>query len=219
MATVTGDFAKGFLDQINNWQPSVQAVEVGQVLELGDGIARVSGLPHVKASELVEFSTGTLGIAFNLEEDNVGVIIMGEYTDINEGDEVRGTGRIASVPVGMGLIGRVVNTLGVPIDGKGPINFHEYFNVERIAPGVIERQDVDTPVQTGLIAIDAITPVGRGQRELIIGDRQTGKTAVAIDTIINQKGQNVACIDVAIGQKEAQIASVRATLEKNGASD
>ncbi len=144
---------------------------------------------------------------------------MGEYTDINEGDEVRGTGRIASVPVGEGILGRVVNAFGEPIDGKGPINFHEYFNVERIAPGVIERQDVDTPVQTGLIAIDAITPVGRGQRELIIGDRQTGKTAVAIDTIINQKGQNVACIYVAIGQKEAQIASVRATLEKYGALD
>jgi F-type H+-transporting ATPase subunit alpha len=219
MATITGDFAKGFLDQIQSWKPTIEAVEVGEVLELGDGIARVSGLPNVKANELVEFANSTLGIAFNLETDNVGVIIMGEYTDINEGDEVRGTGRIASVPVGEGILGRVVNALGEPIDGKGPIQFREYYNVERIAPGVIERQDVDTPIQTGLIAIDAITPVGRGQRELIIGDRQTGKTAVALDTIINQKGQNVACIYVAIGQKEAQIASVRATLEKYGALD
>src|SRR5581483_11699850 len=179
----------------------------------------VAGLPEVKANELVEFSTGTLGIAFNLEDDNVGVIIMGEYTDISEGDEVRGTGRIASVPVGMGLIGRVVNALGQPIDGRGPINFTEYYNVERIAPGVIERQDVDTPVQTGIMSIDAMFPIGRGQRELIIGDRQTGKTAVAIDTIINQKGQNMYCIYVAIGQKEAQIAAVRGILEKYGAME
>jgi F-type H+-transporting ATPase subunit alpha len=147
------------------------------------------------------------------------VIIMGEYTDISEGDEVRGTGRIASVPVGMGLIGRVVNALGQPIDGRGPINFTEYYNVERIAPGVIERQDVDTPVQTGIMSIDAMFPIGRGQRELIIGDRQTGKTAVAIDTIINQKGQNMYCIYVAIGQKEAQIAAVRGILEKYGAME
>jgi F-type H+-transporting ATPase subunit alpha len=219
MATVTGDFAKGFLDQIQNWKPTVQAVEVGQVLEVGDGIARVSGLPNVKASELLEFSDGTLGIAFNLEDDNVGVIILGEYKGINEGDEVRGTGRIASVPVGPNILGRVVNALGEPIDGKGPIQFTEYYNVERIAPGVIERQDVDTPLQTGIVAIDAMIPVGRGQRELIIGDRQTGKTAVAIDAIINQKGQNVACIYVAIGQKEAQIAAVRAVLEKQGAME
>ncbi len=217
MATKSGDFAQGFLDQIKGWNPVFEAVEVGQVLEVGDGIARVSGLPNVKANELVEFSTGTLGIAFNLEDDNVGVIIMGEYTKINEGDEVRATGRITSVPVGNGILGRVVNALGEPIDGKGPIVAAEYYNVERIAPGVIERQDVDTPIQTGIIAIDGMTPVGRGQRELIIGDRQTGKTAVAIDTIINQKGQNVACIYVAIGQKEAQIAAVRATLEKYGA--
>src|SRR5260221_4269473 len=217
MATKSGDFAQGFLDQIKGWNPVFEAVEVGQVLEIGDGIARVSGLPNVKANELVEFSTGTLGIAFNLEDDNVGVIIMGEYTKINEGEEVRATGRITSVPVGNGILGRVVNALGEPIDGKGPIVAAEYYNVERIAPGVIERQDVDTPIQTGIIAIDGMTPVGRGQRELIIGDRQTGKTAVAIDTIINQKGQNVACIYVAIGQKEAQIAAVRATLEKYGA--
>jgi F-type H+-transporting ATPase subunit alpha len=219
MAQLTSDFAQGFLDQIKAWEPTVKSVEVGQVIEVGDGIARVAGLPEVKANELVEFSTGTLGIAFNLEDDNVGVIIMGEYTDISEGDEVRGTGRIASVPVGMGLIGRVVNALGQPIDGRGPINFTEYYNVERIAPGVIERQDVDTPVQTGIMSIDAMFPIGRGQRELIIGDRQTGKTAVAIDTIINQKGQNMYCIYVAIGQKEAQIAAVRGILEKYGAME
>src|SRR5258706_4249445 len=219
MATVTGDFAKGFLDQIQNWQRDVQIVEVGQVLEVGDGIARVSGLPNAKASELLEFPDGTLGIAFNLEDDNVGVIILGEYTGINEGDEVRATGRIASVPVGPNILGRVVNALGEPIDGRGPIQSTEYYNVERIAPGVIERQDVDTPVQTGLIAIDAMIPIGRGQRELIIGDRQTGKTAVALDAIINQKGQNMACIYVAIGQKEAQIAAVRAVLEEHGAME
>ena len=219
MAQLTSDFAQGFLDQIKAWEPTVKSVEVGQVIEVGDGIARVAGLPEVKANELVEFSTGTLGIAFNLEDDNVGVIIMGEYTDISEGDEVRGTGRIASVPVGMGLIGRVVNALGQPIDGRGPINFTEYYNVERIAPGVIERQDVDTPVQTGIMSIDAMFPIGRGQRELIIGDRQTGKTAVAIDTIMNQKGQNMYCIYVAIGQKEAQIAAVRGILEKYGAME
>jgi F-type H+-transporting ATPase subunit alpha len=213
------DFAKGFLDQIKGWTPDVAAVEIGHVLEVGDGIARVSGLPNVKASELVQFSNGTFGMAFNLESDNVGIIIMGEYTDINEGDEVRGTGRIASVPVGMGLVGRVVNALGQPMDGRGPIQSTEYFNIERIAPGVIERQNVDTPVQTGIMAIDAMFPIGRGQRELIIGDRQTGKTAIALDAIINQRGQNMYCIYVAIGQKEAQIAAVRATLEKYGALD
>jgi F-type H+-transporting ATPase subunit alpha len=211
------DFAKDFLEQIRDWKSDVAAVEVGHVLEVGDGIARVSGLPNVKASELVQFSNGTVGLAFNLEEDNVGVIIMGEYADIAEGDEVHGTGRIASVPVGMGLLGRVVNTLGVPMDGKGPVASSEYYNIERIAPGVIERANVDTPVQTGIMSIDAMFPIGRGQRELIIGDRQTGKTAIALDAIINQKGQNMYCIYVAIGQKEAQIAAVRSTLEKYGA--
>jgi F-type H+-transporting ATPase subunit alpha len=213
------DFAKGFIDQIKGWQPEVASVEVGHVLEVGDGIARVSGLPNVKASELVQFSNGTYGMAFNLEKDNVGIIIMGEYTDINEGSEVRGTGRIASVPVGMGLVGRVVNALGQPLDGKGPVPATEYFNIERIAPGVIERANVDTPVQTGIMSIDAMFPIGRGQRELIIGDRQTGKTALALDAIINQRGQNMYCIYVAIGQKDAQIAAVRATLEKYGALD
>lgn len=211
------DFAKGFLEQIKDWHADVAAVEVGHVMEVGDGIARVSGLPNVRASELVQFSNGTVGLAFNLEESNVGVIIMGEYADIAEGDEVHGTGRIASVPVGMGLLGRVVNTLGIPMDGKGPVPSTEYYNIERIAPGVIERANVDTPVQTGIMSIDAMFPIGRGQRELIIGDRQTGKSAIALDAIINQKGQNMYCIYVAIGQKEAQIAAVRSTLEKYGA--
>ncbi|CAG1012671.1 MAG: F0F1 ATP synthase subunit alpha [Anaerolinea sp.] len=215
----TTDFTRDFLEQIKKWSPAVRAVEIGQVTEVGDGIARVSGLPNVKYSELVEFPNGVLGIAFNLETDNVGVIILGDYTDIREGDEVRGTGRIASVPVGKELIGRVVNPLGQPLDGKGPINASEYYNVERIAPGVIERKDVDTPVQTGILSIDAMFPIGRGQRELIIGDRQTGKTALAIDTIINQKGQNMFCIYVAIGQKEAQVAAVRGILEQNGAME
>lgn len=213
------NYADMLLEQLKGWQPTIRSVEVGRVIEVGDGIARVSGLPSVKLSELVEFANGTLGIAFNLEEDNVGVIIMGDYIHIREGDEVRGTGRIASVPVGMGLIGRVVNALGQPIDGRGPIQASEYYNVERIAPGVIERQDVDTPLQTGILAIDAMFPIGRGQRELIIGDRQTGKTAIALDTIINQRGQGVYCIYVAIGQKEAQVAAVRATLEQYGAMD
>jgi F-type H+/Na+-transporting ATPase subunit alpha len=213
------DFAQDFISQIKSWTPAVHAVEIGRILEVGDGIARVSGLPNVKYSELVEFSNGVMGIAFNLETDVVGVTILGDYTDLNEGDEVRGTGRIASVPVGMSVIGRVVNALGLPMDGQGPIHATEYYNIERIAPGVIERKDVDTPVQTGIVAIDAMFPIGRGQRELIIGDRQTGKTALAIDTIIKQHDQNMFCIYVAIGQKEAQVAAVRAILEKHGAME
>ncbi|MGD9101612.1 MAG: F0F1 ATP synthase subunit alpha, partial [Anaerolineae bacterium] len=198
---------------------ALEAVEIGTVLEVGDGIARVSGLSGVQASELVEFSNGVLGIAFNLEADNVGVTIMGDYTDIEEGDTVRGTGRIASVPVGPGIIGRVLNAVGQPVDGKGPIQTTGFRPIERIAPGVVARKDVDTPVQTGLKAVDSMTPIGRGQRELIIGDRQTGKTAIALDTIINQKGKKLACIYVAIGQKKAQVAQVVATLERYGAMD
>ncbi len=216
---LAADLTKGLLDQIKSYKSDVKAVEVGHIEEVGDGIARVNGMPSVKANELVQFVDGTLGIAFNLEEKTVGVIIMGDFTNLKEGDEVRGTGRIASVPVGKGLIGRVVNALGEPIDGNGPLQFDEYYNIERLAPGVIERKNVSRPVQTGIMAIDAIIPIGRGQRELIIGDRQTGKTAVAIDAIINQKGKNLICIYVAIGQKEAQIASVRTTLEKYGALD
>jgi len=213
------DIAATLKKQVAAFEPKVTVADVGTVLEVGDGIARISGLAGVMANELVEFPSGVLGIAFNLEADNVGVIILGEYTDIEEGDTVRGTGRIVSVPVGETLIGRVVNAVGQPIDGKGPILTDHFRPVERIAPGVVTRKRVDTPVQTGIKAIDSMIPIGRGQRELIIGDRQTGKTALAIDTIINQKGQNLVCIYVAIGQKLAQIAQVVATLERHGAME
>ena len=205
--------------QIDSFKPELSVRDVGTVIEAGDGIARVKGLADVRAQELVQFKNGVMGIAFNLEEDSVGVIIMGEFSEIDEGMEVRSTGRIASVPVGEGLIGRVVNALGEPLDGKGPIQFDHYRPIERIAPGVVERMDVDTPVQTGLKAIDSMIPIGRGQRELIIGDRQTGKTAIAIDTIINQKGKDLFCIYVAIGQKKAAIARTVAILERFGAMD
>jgi len=203
--------------QIEEFEPRLEVRDMGVVLEAGDGIARASGLSDVRSQELVRFENGVMGIAFNLEKDNVGIIIMGDYTEIEEGTKVYTTGRIASVPVGDGLIGRVVNALGEPIDGKGPIKFERYRPVERIAPGVIERKDVDTPLLTGIKAIDAMIPIGRGQRELIIGDRQTGKTAIAIDTILNQK--DVLCIYVAIGQKKAQVARIVATLEKFGAME
>ncbi|HIP88017.1 MAG TPA: F0F1 ATP synthase subunit alpha [Anaerolineales bacterium] len=206
-------------ERIDRFEPTVQARDVGTVIEVGDGIARVSGLSNVRMSELVEFPSGVLGMAFSLEVDNVGVIVMGDYTDIEEGDEVRRTGRIVSVPVGDALLGRVVDALGRPIDGRGPILAEKYRPVERIAPGVVERQNVDTSVQTGIKAIDAMIPIGRGQRELIIGDRQTGKTAIAIDTIINQKGKDLFCIYVAIGQKRAQVRQVVATLERYGAME
>ena len=212
---ITGDLQ----ERIDAFEPKVDISDVGTVTESGDGIARVEGLMNVQAQELVQFQNGVMGIAFNLEEDNVGVIIMGAYDEIAEGMEVRSTGRIASVPVGDGLVGRVVNALGDPIDGKGPISFTSYRPIERIAPGVIGRQDVDRPVQTGIKAIDAMIPVGRGQRELIIGDRQTGKTAVALDTIINQKGKDLVCIYVAIGQKKAAVARTVAMLEEQGAMD
>ncbi len=211
--------ATTLLERIQQFQPVVVTEDVGTVIEVGDGIARVSGLPTVQMSELVTFPDGTLGMAFNLEVDNVGVIIMGDYTNIREGDLVRRTGRIVSVPVGDALLGRVVDALGRPIDGKGPIRTDKYRPIERIAPGVVLRQNVDTPVQTGIKAIDAMIPIGRGQRELIIGDRQTGKTAIAIDTIINQKGKDLICIYVAIGQKRAQIRQVVATLERYGAME
>ena len=205
--------------QIDSFAPKVEAVGVGEVIEVGDGIARVSGLADVQSNELVEFPDGTLGVAFNLEEDRVGVIILGEYSQIQEGQLVRRTQRIASVPVGETLLGRVVDPLGKPLDGKGPIATTKYRNIERIAPGVVERANVDRPVQTGIKAIDSMIPIGRGQRELIIGDRQTGKTAICLDTIINQKGQGLACIYVAIGQKRSQVARIVATLEKYGAMD
>ncbi|MCA9990093.1 MAG: F0F1 ATP synthase subunit alpha [Ardenticatenaceae bacterium] len=222
MATLAPDFRNitdSILKQIDDFAPVVEAQSVGTVVSVGDGIALVSGLDAVKASELVEFSNGVRGVALNLEPDSVGVVVMGDYTGIESGDEVRATGQIASVPTGNAMIGRVVNPLGVPLDGKGPIRAQETRTLERIAPGVIARREVDTPVQTGVVAIDAMTPIGRGQRELIIGDRQTGKTAIALDTIINQKGQDMVCIYVAIGQRIGQLAQVVATLEEHGAME
>ena len=212
---ITSDLQK----QIDEFEPEVGISDIGTVLEAGDGIARVEGLANVRSQELVQFSDGTMGTAFNLESESVGVIVMGDYGGIVEGMTVRATGRIASVPVGDGLIGRVVNPLGEPLDGKGPIQYSGFRPLERIAPGVVDRQDVDTPVQTGIKAIDSMIPIGRGQRELIIGDRQTGKTAIAIDTIINQKGKDLICIYVAIGQKKAAIARTVALLEQYGAME
>ncbi len=203
--------------KIDAFKPTLEVRNVGTVTEAGDGIAMVDGLAGVQSQELVEFETGVMGIAFNLEEKRVGVTIVGDYTNVSEGMQVRSTGRIASVPVGDGLIGRVVNALGQPIDGKGPIVSSSFRPIERIAPGVVQRQDVDTPVQTGIKAIDAMIPIGRGQRELLIGDRQTGKTAIAIDTIINQKGKDLICIYVAIGQKKAAVARTIGIFERNGA--
>ncbi|MCK6540210.1 MAG: F0F1 ATP synthase subunit alpha [Anaerolineales bacterium] len=205
--------------QIEGFVPELSISDIGTVVEAGDGIARVKGLANVRAQELVQFSNGVMGTAFNLEKESVGVIVMGDYGGIVEGMSVRGTGRIASVPVGDAMIGRVVNALGEPIDGKGPIATTGFRPIERIAPGVVQRQDVDTPVQTGIKSIDAMIPVGRGQRELIIGDRQTGKTAIAIDTIINQKGKDLICIYVAIGQKKAAVARTVGILERYGAME
>src|SRR6266487_585724 len=205
--------------QIEGFDETVQATNVGTVIEIGDGIARIWGLSNVMASELLEFSNGVMGMALNLEEDTVGAVIMGAYTDISEGDEVRSTGRVVQVPVGEALIGRVVDALGQPIDGKGPITTTSTRVVERIAPGVILRESVNAPVQTGIKALDSMIPIGRGQRELIIGDRQTGKSAIAIDTIINQKGGDLLCIYVAIGQKESSVAETIAILEQYGAME
>ncbi len=203
--------------QIENFGQQLTVTNVGTVVEIGDGIATVYGLSQVQASELVQFENGVRGLALNLSEDSVGIVIMGDYTGIEEGQTVRSTGEIASVPVGDALLGRVVNALGEPIDGLGPIVTDKRRVIERIAPGVIERKNVDTPLQTGIKSVDAMIPIGRGQRELIIGDRQTGKSAVAIDTIINQKDSGVVCIYVAIGQKQAQIRQVQRTLEERGA--
>jgi len=217
MPDIVSSITKDLTDKIKSFQPQVEIRDVGIVIEAGDGIARADGLSTVKSQELVQFSNGVMGIAFNLEKDSVGIIILGDYSTITEGMQVRATGRIASVPVGDGLIGRVVNALGEPVDGKGAVDFSRYLPIERIAPNVVERQDVDTPVQTGIKPIDAMIPIGRGQRELIIGDRQTGKTALAIDTIINQKGKDLICIYVAIGQKKSSVARTIALLEKYGA--
>ena len=206
-------------DQIKDFDKKVAMEEVGTVISAGDGIAKVYGLDNVMAGELVEFPGGIYGMTLNLEEDNVGVVVMGDYLGIKEGDTVKRTGKIASVPVGEELVGRVVNALGQPIDGKGPINAKKTDVIEKVAPGIVLRKPVHEPVQTGIKAIDSMIPIGRGQRELIIGDRQTGKTAIALDTIINQKGQNMICVYVAIGQKRSTVAQVVQTLEEHGAMD
>jgi F-type H+-transporting ATPase subunit alpha len=205
--------------QIEQFGAQVTATNVGTVVEAGDGIARIHGLSEVMASELVEFPSGVMGLALNLEEESVGVMVLGDYSDIKEGQEVRATGRIAEVPVGEALIGRVLDPVGNPIDGKGPLNATETRPVERIAPDVTQRKSVDTPVQTGIKAIDAMTAIGRGQRQLIIGDRSTGKTTIGIDSIINQKGGDLACIYVAIGQKASKVAQIVGTLEEHGAME
>lgn len=206
-------------EKIANFRSEVEVSEVGKVIQVGDGIARIYGLENAMAGEMLEFPGGIYGMALNLEEDNIGCVILGPYTGIKEGDLVKRTGRIVEVPVGEALIGRVVNALGQPIDGKGPIKTDKFRPVEAPAPSVIDRKSVHEPLQTGLKAIDSLVPIGRGQRELIIGDRQTGKTAVAVDTIINQKGQDVICIYVAIGQKASTVAGVVKTLEEHGAMD
>ncbi|MBN2908052.1 F0F1 ATP synthase subunit alpha [Polycladomyces sp. WAk] len=205
--------------QIEQYRAEIEISDVGTVIQVGDGIARVYGLQKVMAGELLEFANGVMGMALNLEEDHVGVVILGPYTGIREGDQVKRTGRIMEVPVGEALLGRVVNPLGQPLDGKGPIETTEFRPVESEAPGVIDRKSVHEPLQTGIKAIDAMVPIGRGQRELIIGDRQTGKTTIAIDTIINQKDQDVICIYVAIGQKQSTVVGVVEKLRRFGAMD
>src|ERR671937_641024 len=205
--------------RIQDLDAGVRMRTQGSVVSVTDGICRIHGLSDVMQGEMLEFPRNTFGLALNLERDSVGAVILGEYTHITEGDAVKTTGKILSVPIGPELLGRVVNSLGQPIDGKGPINAKLTDVIEKVAPGVIARQSVSQPVQTGLKAIDSMVPIGRGQRELIIGDRQTGKTAVAVDTIINQKGKELACIYVAIGQKRAQIAQIVNILEQHGAME
>jgi len=220
MAQIKADeITKLIREQIENYETRISVDEVGTVMTLGDGIARVHGLEKVMAGEMLEFPHQVYGLAMNLDEDEVGAVLLGDYVEIKEGDEVKRTGRIMSVPVGKAMIGRVVNTLGQPIDDKGPIATTEFNPVERIAPGVIDRQPVREPMATGIKAIDAMIPIGRGQRELIIGDRQTGKTAILIDTIINSKGKDLICIYCAVGQKRSSIAQVVKILEDNGAMD
>ncbi len=211
------EISKIIRDQIGSYQTDVDVAEVGTVTSLGDGIARVHGVERAMAGEMLEFPHGVFGIALNLETESVGVVLLGEYQEIREGDIVKRTGRIMSVPVGDEMLGRVVNALGQPVDGKGPILAKTFSPIERLAPGVVDRQPVREPLQTGIKAIDAMIPIGRGQRELIIGDRQTGKTAVAVDAIINQRGEDVICIYNAIGQKQSTIAQVVRTLEEAGA--
>ncbi len=220
MAQIRADeIARVLRSEIENYDKAVNVTETGSVISVGDGIARVYGLDKVMAGELIEFPHDVAGIALNLEEDQVGAVLLGDFAEIKEGDEVRRTGKIMAVPVGEALIGRVVNALGEPIDGKGPIATTDTHAIEAIAPGVVDRQPVKEPLQTGIKAIDSMIPIGRGQRELIIGDRQTGKTAVALDTILNQKGGDVVCIYVAIGQKRSTVAQVVKTLENHGAMD
>src|SRR5919107_2412710 len=211
------EISKIIRDQIGNYAVDVDVAEVGTIVSIGDGIARVHGVERTMAGEMLEFPHGVYGIALNLEEESVGAVLLGEYTEIKEGDTVKRTNRIISVPVGDEMIGRVVNALGQPIDGKGPILSKQFMPIERLAPGVVDRMPVKEPLQTGLKAIDAMVPIGRGQRELIIGDRQTGKTAVALDTILNQKGKDVICIYVAIGQKASTVAQVIKTLQTHDA--
>ena len=220
MAQIKADeITKLIRAQIENYESKVSVDEVGTIISLGDGIARIHGLDKVMAGELLDFGHGLAGIAMNLEEDQVGAVVLGDYTEIKEGGEVKRTGRIMAVPVGEAMIGRVVNSLGLPIDDKGPVATNQYIQIERLAPGVINRQPVREPMATGIKAIDSMIPIGRGQRELIIGDRQTGKTAVALDTIINNKGNNLICIYCAIGQKRSSIAQVVKVLEEYGALD
>lgn len=213
------DFTAIIKQQIEQFGTTVTMVDVGTVVEVGDGIARIHGLSGAKYSELLEFPNGVIGIALNLEEDSVGAVILGDWAGVKEGDEVRSTGRIAEVPVGDGLIGRVIDPLGQPLDGKGPLKYEKTCPVERVAPNVVLRQSVDTPVHTGIKAIDSMIPLGRGQRELIIGDRATGKTAIALDAIISQKGGDLICIYVAIGQKSSKVAQAVAILEHYGAME
>jgi F-type H+-transporting ATPase subunit alpha len=220
MAEVKPDEVSAILrKQLSGFEKEIDVYDVGTVVQIGDGVARVYGLTKCMASELIEFPHDVFGMALNLEEDNVGCILFGDYTQVKEGDEAKRTGRVASMPVGEAMLGRVINALGQPIDGKGPIDTKEFLPIERKALGVIQRQPVKEPLQTGIKAIDSMIPIGRGQRELIIGDRQTGKTAVAVDAIINQKGQNVYCIYVAIGQKQSTVAQVVAKLEESGAME
>lgn len=217
--TSSEQLKKEIVDKLKQYTSKIEAGFTGEVVEIADGVARISGLKDISYSEMVEFTGGILGVAINLEESQVGVIVLGDYLQIKEGDQVKGTGRLLSIGVGEKLLGRVIDPLGIPLDGKGAISTQTYYPIEKIAPGVIHRQSVNTPLQTGIKAIDAMIPIGRGQRELIIGDRSTGKTAIVLDTIINQKDENVICIYVAIGQKTSRVAQIVDTLSRNGAMD
>ena len=217
--TMSNQIVENLKKEIENFSAEVKVEKVGKVLEVFDGTAKVSGLSDIRASEMVAFSNGLFGVALNLEEDAVGVIIFGDFSKIQEGDEVKATGKILEVSVGDDILGRVVNAIGAPVDGQGVIKTSKTYPIERVAPGVVTRQSVDKPVATGIKVIDAIIPIGRGQRELIIGDRQTGKTALAVDTILNQKGQNLICIYVAIGQKDSKLRKIEKRLEEGGAMD